>query len=107
MQRQALDPVLKQISRRTDPYALETLARALQALPCKLTKGQARQALDAVLKQIGEMNTDWTLRTLAQALGALAGKLTKAQAVQASKAAAASLGWPPTMRKQPNGRGHL
>ncbi|MEY9237993.1 hypothetical protein ABIF68_010977 [Bradyrhizobium japonicum] len=73
MQRQALDPVLKQISRRTDPYALETLARALQALPCKLTKGQARQALDAVLKQIGEMNTDWTLRTLAQALGALAG----------------------------------
>jgi hypothetical protein len=40
---QALDPVLKQIGQTTDPFALQALAEALQALPAKLTEAQASQ----------------------------------------------------------------
>ena len=59
------------------------LAKALQALPAKLTEAQASQALDPVLKQIGQTTDPDALRALAAALQALAPKLTEAQASQA------------------------
>jgi hypothetical protein len=87
--------VLKQIGQRTDdPKVLLALAKALQALPAKLSDAQASQALEPVLKQIGQRTDDPdALLALAKALQALAGKLSEAQAVQASKAAVSSLAW--------------
>jgi TIR domain len=82
----AIEPVLKQIGQRTDPYELRNRALALQALPVKLTEAraaQAGQAVEAVLKQIAQTTNPEALLALAQALEALPVKLTEAQASQA------------------------
>jgi hypothetical protein len=96
---QALEPVLQQIGKTTDPRALWTLAKALQALAAKLTEAQAQQALEPVLQQIGkatEAGDPFMLPALAQALQALAAKLTEAQAQQAFNVAGSSLTWAAT-----------
>jgi hypothetical protein len=81
---QALNPVLTQMGRTSDPFALKALARALQALPANLTETQASQALEPVLELISQTTSPPALRTLAEALQALAAKLTNAQASKAS-----------------------
>ena len=54
-----------------NPFALPALARALQALPAKLTDAQAQQALDALLIKIDKTTNPYALRALAQVLQAL------------------------------------
>jgi TIR domain len=80
---QAVDVVLKQIGQTTNPNALLALARAVQALPVKLTEAQASHALDPVLKQIGQTTNPFALLALARAVQALPANLTEAQALQA------------------------
>ena len=93
---QALAPLLEQIGKTTDPYALKALAEALQALAAKLTEAQAQQALEPLLQQIGKTTNPDALQALAQALQALAAKLTEAQAQQALTVAMSSLAWAAT-----------
>ena len=62
-------PAVDKISKTTDSDALQTLAKALQALATKLTEAQAQQALDPVLQQIGKTTNPYALKALAQAHG--------------------------------------
>jgi hypothetical protein len=87
---------LQQLGETTDPDALQALAKALQALPAKLSEAQAQQALGPLLEQIGKTTDRDALRALAQALQAMAPKLTEAQAQQAFTLAVSSLAWAAT-----------
>jgi hypothetical protein len=74
---------LMQIGKTTDPNALLDLAKALTALPVKLTDAQAQQATEPPLLQIGKTTDPDVLRALVKALTALPVKLTDARAQQA------------------------
>jgi energy-coupling factor transporter ATP-binding protein EcfA2 len=78
---QAIELLLQQIRKTTNPDALRALAEGLKALGPKLT-AQAEQVIALLLQQIGKTTDSDALLALAKGLKALASKLTGAQARQ-------------------------
>jgi hypothetical protein len=90
---EALEPMLRKISKTENPDALQALAEAMRALPAELTEAQASNVLDPVLLQIGQTTDPFELPRLAHALRALATKLTDEKAREALSVVASSLAW--------------
>jgi hypothetical protein len=91
---QALDGVLQQIGKTTEPdseMGVSALAKVLRALPAKLTETQAHQVLDVMLQQIGKWTTVNTLEELIQASQT---KLSETQAQQVLDAVLRQIGEP-------------
>jgi hypothetical protein len=81
----AIDRAALEISQTSDPRALEALARAVEALPPKLSDAQAQATIKSILDKIEKTDDPNALLPLAQAAEALSPQLSDAQAQAAIK----------------------
>jgi hypothetical protein len=68
---QALAPLLEQIGKTSNPYALQALAQALRVVAAKLTEAQAQQALTVAMSSLAWAATEDEAADWARAVVAL------------------------------------